>query len=105
MVVKCLNALPDASYYVRLDNLFISYGLLVELRSHGWAATGIVRTNSGMVQSLMELKVHESTQDIFAWGTLFKGVSNDNLLMQFAWKDNHSQDRSLCGHMYGVDEG
>ena len=91
MVPACLSELKDQPYHVWLDNLFISHKLLAYLRKHDWGAAGTARANSGMLQKLIELKKEEKRKDIYPWGRLFSGISDDNLVMQFAWKDN-----SLC---------
>lgn len=91
VVPACLSELKDQPYHVWLDNLFISHKLLAYFRKHDWGAAGTARPNSGMRQKLIELKKEEKTKDIYPWERLFSGISDDNLVMQFAWKDN-----SLC---------
>lgn len=91
VVPACLSELKDQPYHVWLDNLFTSHKLPAYLRKHDWGAAGTARANSGMLQKPIELKKEEKTKDICPWGRLFSGISDNNLVMQFAWKDN-----SLC---------
>jgi hypothetical protein len=82
VVVRSLEALPRQQYCVWLDNLFVSHKLLKYLRSMGIGAAGTARVNSGVVRRLADLKRDEKTKDIHPWGTVFKEISQDNLL----WK-------------------
>ncbi|KAG5758352.1 hypothetical protein H9Q72_013510, partial [Fusarium xylarioides] len=56
VVVSLLNTLRKATYYVFLDNLFLSPNLFRVLREQGFAATGTLRLNSSVHRDLVELK-------------------------------------------------
>ena len=88
VILYLLNQLPKQPYCVWLDNLFTSHNLMTQLRDNGYGAAGTCRVNSGVVQDLIDKKNAEKTKDIFPWGSLFKAISSDNKVCQFAWKDN-----------------
>jgi hypothetical protein len=56
VVVSLMNTLPNMTYHVFLDNLFLSPNLFRVLREQGFAATGTLRLNSGIHHDLMKLK-------------------------------------------------
>jgi hypothetical protein len=56
VVIALANLLPKATYYIFIDNLFSSSGLLRSLRNHGHGATGTARKNSGIYKELAEDK-------------------------------------------------
>ena len=90
-IVALLERLPplkEGRYHVFLDNLFTSKKLLHYLRSRGWGATGIARTNSGVVSELIDIKKMDRRMDNQPWGTLHAIPTQSNQVNQIGWKDN-----------------
>jgi hypothetical protein len=53
---QLLESLLGTGYYCFMDNLFISTRFLEFLRTKGYGATGICRTNTGIISELLEWK-------------------------------------------------
>jgi hypothetical protein len=67
-VLQLLESLPKASYYLYIDNLFVSTNFLELLRSRGYACTGTCKTNSGVISELVELKKNgKGKKEIDLW--------------------------------------
>jgi hypothetical protein len=88
VVLYLLKKLPPASYYVTLNNLFVSNKLLKVLRSRGFAATGTCRTNAGVILELINIKKNDKGPDELPWGTLILMPTTSGLVCQIGWKDN-----------------
>ena len=88
VVLHLLEQLPPARYHVYLDNLFTSHKLMEVLRSRGFSATGICRTNSGVISELVDLKKNDKGKDELPWGTLISMPTASGLVNQCGWKDN-----------------
>ena len=84
---ELLRRLPRQGYHVYIDNLFTSMRFLEFLRKHGYGATGTCRTNSGVLQELINIKKSD-TNDIIPWGTLEIRYTENVMVSQMAWKDN-----------------
>ena len=100
----------DHSHIIWLDNLFTSARLLSQLDSEGFGAAGTVRLtstsreeleakegtkaqkkstepNRGLDQRLADLKT--KWNPALDWGQLYKSLSDDGKVMQYAWKDQN----------------
>ena len=80
VVLHLLEQLPPARYYVYLDNLFTSYGLMEVLWSRGFGATSTCRTNAGIISELMDIKKNDKGKDELPWGTLISMSTESNLV-------------------------
>jgi hypothetical protein len=81
---------PSLQYCVWLDNLFVSTTLFSYLRRLGYGAAGTCRTNSGICQEfVLKKKAEQANQSISQWGSLWQAPTEDNLVLQTAWKDNN----------------
>jgi hypothetical protein len=63
VVLHLLKQLPKARYHVTLDNLFTSYALIKALRSEGFGATSICKTNTGVISELINIKKNDKGKD------------------------------------------
>lgn len=100
----------DCRHIVWLDNLFTSARLLSLLRDQGFGGAGTVRTTKtnrealeekegfkaqkqhkevdrGLDYSLSELKLIYNA--VIPWGALYGCLSNDQRVLEFAWKDQN----------------
>ena len=96
VVVTLLKTLPNPPtgpslrYCVWLDNLFVSTTFFSYLRRLGYGAAGTCRTNSGICQEfVLKKKAEQANQSISQWGSLWQAPTEDNLVLQTAWKDNN----------------
>ena len=88
MVLHLLDRLPCARYHVYLDNLFTSVKLLELLRIRGYGATGTCRTNSGVIQELVDIKKASKRKNELPWGTLISMPTKSGLVNQIGWQDS-----------------
>ena len=100
----------DHSHIIWLDNLFTSARLLAQLNDKGFGAAGTVRTtkttreeleaiegtkaqreqqepNRGLDPGLADLRTKWNA--VLEWGKLFRRLSSDKRVMEFAWKDQN----------------
>ena len=96
VVVTLLQTLPNPPtgpslrYCVWLDNLFVSTKLFSYLRNLGYGGAGTCRTNSGICQEFVDKKkAEQANQRISRWGLLWQAPTENNLVLQTAWKDNN----------------
>ena len=95
VVVRILDILPkdiklgsNPRYHVFLDNLFVSYKLLIELCCRNIRATGTARSNLGVIKDLLELKLMDKKENTMPWGTLHIRYTLNHQVAQFLLKDN-----------------
>ncbi|PVH67331.1 hypothetical protein DL98DRAFT_579274 [Cadophora sp. DSE1049] len=88
--LKLLQRLPPPltgyGYHVFLDNLFVSAKFVAYARTLGFGVTGTCRTNSGIIQELLDLKKLDKN-DVIPWGTLYSFPTIDGKTLQIRWKD------------------
>jgi hypothetical protein len=58
------------------------------LRSYGFGATGICRTNARVISELVNIKKNDKGKDEMPWGTLVFMPITLRKVMQIGWKDN-----------------
>jgi hypothetical protein len=81
---------PTFRYCVWLDNLFTSTTLFSYLRNLGYGAAGTARTNSGICKDFVtKKKAEQANQHTSSWGSLWQVPTEDNLVLETAWKDNN----------------
>jgi hypothetical protein len=85
-----LEKLPNHGhgFHCIADNLFTSHRLLEYLRSKGIGYTGTARTNSGIVQELVDLKKGDTGKNQMAWGTIHHFSTESNKVNQIGWEDS-----------------
>ena len=90
VVAKLVAMLPkdNGNYHLWIDNLFTSTRFLEFLRTVlNCGATGTTRTNSGIVQPLLDLKASDKN-DKLPWGTIQCFSTPSNLVRHIGWKDS-----------------
>jgi hypothetical protein len=85
--LELLERLPGKGYQVFVDNLFTFTKFFELLRARGYGATGTCRTNSGVLEELVKLKVSDKN-DTIPWGTTYLMCTDNGLVAQIGWKDN-----------------
>ena len=111
-LIKQTGISDKKKHVIWLDNLFTSARLLTQMKEEGFGGAGTVRLsqtrreileishgtkaqkqriskeiNRGLDGSLSDLKLKHNFQ--LQWGKLFGRLSDDNQVLQFAWKDNN----------------
>lgn len=87
VALKLLERLPKKSYHLWMDNLFISERFLELLRKRGFGGIGTCRTNSGVIQELLDIKAGDKN-DTIPWGTIVSKPTKSGNICQTGWKDN-----------------
>jgi hypothetical protein len=82
VVLHLLDRLPPTRYYIYLDNLFTSIKLLELLRVRGYSAIGTCRTNSSVIQELVDIKKASKGKNELPWGTLVSIPTKSGLVNQ-----------------------
>lgn len=87
-LLDLLSKQEDFAYDVFLNNLFISYKLLLYLRNKGYDVIETAHINFDIYQSFVDLKKIDKKQNKILWEKLRKMIISNNQMMQFVWKDN-----------------
>jgi hypothetical protein len=99
VALKLIESLPGPGYHIFIDNLLTSTKFFELFRARGFDATGTCRTNSGVVEELVERK-RSDKKDVISWGTKMLCPTPSNKGLQIGWKDN-----AFCLAMSTVFDG
>ena len=88
VALKLAGQLPrgGSGYHLFLDNLFVSTRFVQYARSKGISITGTCRTNSGIIQSLLDLKKSDK-DDHIPWGQVYSFPTPNREVCHIGWKD------------------
>lgn len=87
VALNMLKRLPKRRYHLWMDNLFTSTRFLELLREEGYGASGTCRTNSGVLEELIQWK-QSDINDTVPWGTTKVLATANKKVCQISWKDN-----------------